>query len=133
MSGLALLVGGTAVAAVAGGTHSMFATLLLGLLTAGMGHALLDEVGRQAGRRVPRWVAHDTVNAVLLSTWTATALTASLLPPVSLRLRIVCDVLALGYALTCGHFVVQRRRTIARVTREQAGAGAGRPAPAPAT
>jgi hypothetical protein len=40
ISGLALLVGCTAPAAVAGGHHSIFATLLLGLLATGLGHSL---------------------------------------------------------------------------------------------
>src|SRR4051812_32892153 len=69
VSGLALLAGGTAVAGVAGGAHSIFATILLGLLALVMGHALLVEIRRQARRRSPRWARQDTINAVLLGCW----------------------------------------------------------------
>ena len=113
VSGLALLAGGTAVAAVAGSAHSIFATLLLGLLAAGMGHALLDEIRRQARRRsVSTWAAHDTVNTVLLAGWAAGALVGSVLAVAPATVRAVGLTLSLGYALSCGYFVLERRRAI---------------------
>jgi hypothetical protein len=114
VSGLALLAGGTAVAAVTGGAHSIFATLLLGLLTVGMAHALLDEIRRQARRRsAPDWAVHDTVNTALLATWAVVALTAAVLPVTPGGVRPVGLALSLGYALCCAYFVVERRRTVA--------------------
>jgi hypothetical protein len=114
VSGLALLVGGTAVAAVAGGAHSIFATVLLGLLAVGLGHALLDEIGRQARRESPDgWAGHDTINTVLLAVWAVGALIATLLAVHPAVVRAVGLTLSLGYALSCAHFVVERRRTIA--------------------
>ena len=113
VSGLALLAGGTAVAAVTGGAHSVFATILLGMLAAGMGHALLDEIRRQARRRSAAvWGRHDTVNAVLLGLWAAGALSATLLAVAPAAVRVVGLVLSLGYALSCAYFVVERRRTV---------------------
>jgi hypothetical protein len=114
VSGLALLLGGTAMAAVAGGAHSIFATILLGMLAVGMGHALLEEIRRQAGRRSPGgWAVQDTINTVLLACWSAGSLITTVLalrpPPV----RAVGLALSLGYAVSCGYFVVRRRRTIA--------------------
>jgi hypothetical protein len=115
VSGLALLTGGTAVAALAGGHHSIFATILLGLLTLGMGHALLDEIRRQA-RRGPAagWAVQDTLNTALLAGWALTALIASALTATPANVRAVCAALAIGYAVTCGYFVAERRRTIRR-------------------
>jgi hypothetical protein len=113
VSGLALLAGGTAVAAVAGGAHSIFATVLLGLLAIGMGHSLLVEIRRQARRRVTRWVRQDTVNALLLGAWCEIALMMTILTPGPTSLRAVGLALSLGYAGTCGYFVTQRRRAIA--------------------
>jgi hypothetical protein len=114
VSGLALLAGGTAVAAVAGGAHSYFATIALGMLAVGMGHALLDEIRRQA-RRGPTagWTVQDTVNTALLGGWALGALVATLLYPGSIRLRAVGAALAVGYAAICGYFVWLRRRTVA--------------------
>ena len=113
VSGLALLAGGTAVAAVAGGAHSIFATVLLGLLTLGMGHALLVEIRRQAHRRTPGgWCRADTVNMALLACWAEAALVLTIeAGPVVLRL--VGAALAAGYAASCGYFVTERRRSIA--------------------
>ena len=113
VSGLALLAGGTAVAAVAGGAHSIFATILLGLLTLGMAHSLLVEIRRQARRRTPGgWCRADTVNLALLACWAAAALVLAIEGgPVALRL--VGAVLAAGYAASCGYFVTERRRSIA--------------------
>ena len=116
VSGLALLAGGTAVAAVTGGAHSVFATLLLGMLTLGMAHALLDEIRRQARRRSdPGWAVHDTVNTALLATWAVAALSAAGLPVIPAAVRVVSLSLSLGYALCCAYFVVERRRTIAAI------------------
>ena len=113
VSGLALLAGGTAVAAAAGGTHSVFATVLLGMLAVGMGHALLDEIRRQARRRsVGGWARHDTVNTFLLAAWAGGALSATILLVAPTPLRAVGLVLSLGYAVTCAYFVFERHRTI---------------------
>jgi hypothetical protein len=112
VSGLALLTGGTAVAAVAGGTHSVFSTVLLGLLAIGMGHALLTEIQRQAHRRGHAWAAPDTINAVLLASWAVGALSATLLVTPPAEVRAVGLLLTLGYAVSCAYFVHERRRTI---------------------
>lgn len=113
VSGLALLAGGTAVAAVAGGAHSIFATILLGLLTLGMGHALVVEIRRQARRWTPGgWCRSDTVNMALLACWAEAALVLSIeAGPIALRL--VGGALAAGYAASCGYFVTERRRSVA--------------------
>ncbi|MEV6490998.1 hypothetical protein AB0M20_20640 [Actinoplanes sp. NPDC051633] len=116
MSGLALLAGGTAVAAVAGGAHSIFATILLGMLTVGMGHALLEEIRRQARRSMAGWATHDTVNAVLLAAWAAGALITTVLAVMPASVRAVGVLLSLGYALSCGYFVLERRRTVTAAT-----------------
>jgi hypothetical protein len=112
VSGLALLAGGTAVAAVAGGAHSIFATILLGMLAAGMGHALMEEIRRQARRSTAGWAAHDTVNAVLLAGWAAGALAATILAVHPGTVRAVGLLLSLGYAMSSAYFVVERRRTV---------------------
>jgi len=112
VSGLALLVGGTAVAAAAGGARSVFATILLGLLALGMTHALLDEIRRQARRSVGAWIAHDTANTVLLGIWAGVALITSVLAPAPAAVRAVGLTLSLGYAVSCAYFVIERRRTI---------------------
>jgi hypothetical protein len=114
VSGLALLAGGTAVAAVAGGAHSIFATALLGMLAVGMGHALLDETRRQARRQtIGGWARQDTVNTALLAAWASGALLTTVLAVAPVHVRVVGLVLALGYAVICGYFVVERCRTIA--------------------
>lgn len=112
VSGLALLAGGTAIAAVAGGAHSIFATILLGMLAVGMGHALMEEIRRQARRSIAGWATHDTVNAVLLASWAAGALITTVLAVAPASVRAVGLALSLGYALSCAYFVVQRRRKI---------------------
>src|ERR1041384_7520811 len=109
VSGLALLAGGTAIAAVAGGAHSIFATILLGMLAVGMGHALMEEIRRQAGRSIAGWATHDTVNAVLLASWAAGALTATVLAVTPASVRAVGLLLSLGYAVSCAYFVIERR------------------------
>jgi hypothetical protein len=132
VSGLALLAGGTAVAAVAGGAHSIFATILLGLLALGMGHSLLVEIRRQAHRRVPNWVRADWVNAILLGCWAEGALLATILVTGSLPLRGVTAGLTVGYAVACGYFVTLRRRAIATNIAARAAAAAA-PVAEPAT
>lgn len=113
VSGLALLAGGTAVASAAGDTHSIFATVLLATLALGMGHALLDEIRRQARRRsASGWVTHDTINAVLLACWAVGALITSLLTVAPAPVRFLGGGLFVAYALCCAHFVVERRRTV---------------------
>ena len=113
VNALALLAGGTAVTAAAEGARSVFATLLLGMLTVGMAHALLDEIRRQARRRsVPGWAVHDTVNTALLATWVAGALGTAALPLLPAAVRVTGLALAAGYALSCAYFVIERRRTI---------------------
>ena len=114
VGGLALLTGGTAVVAAAEAARSVFATLLLGMLTIGMAHALLDEIRRQARRRsTPGWAVSDTVNTALLATWAAGAVGAAALAVVPAAVRVTGLVLALGYALSCASFILERRRTIA--------------------
>ncbi len=113
VSGLALLAGGTAIAAVAGSARSVFATALLGLLTLGMGHALLDEIRRQARRRTAGgWAVHDTVNAVLLAGCAGGALITAGLVVTPVTVRAVGLTLSLGYAASCAYFVRERRRAI---------------------
>jgi hypothetical protein len=112
VSGLALLAGGTAVAAVAGGAHSIFATVLLGLLALGMGHALLVEIRRQARRRSARWTRQDTINAVLLACWAEASMITTILRPEP-AFRTVGLTLTIAYAASCGYFVTARRRAIA--------------------
>jgi len=112
VSGLALLTGGTAVAAAAGGAQSIFATVLLGLLALVMAHALLTEIQRQARRRSASWEGHDTVNAALLATWSAVALSAAVPAAVAPRLRVVGLLLTMAYALSSAYFITQRRRSI---------------------
>ena len=121
VSGLALLVGGTAVAAVAGGAHSIFATILLGLLTVGMGHALLEEIRRQAHRVAPTWAVQDMINAGLLATLAVGAVITAVLPVVDSPVRAVCLLLTLGYALSLSYFIVGRRRVIAELSSSPAG------------
>jgi hypothetical protein len=120
VSGLALLAGGTAVAAVAGGGHSIFATILLGLLALGMGHALLDEIRRQTERRIPRWVRQDWVNAILLGCWAEAALLATILVTDPAPVRGVLAALTAGYAGACLYFVTLRRRAIASIPQSPA-------------
>ncbi|MFC7528978.1 hypothetical protein [Actinoplanes sp. GCM10030250] len=111
VSGLALLTGATALVAVGGGHHSVFATLLLGLLAAVMAHALVIEIQRQARRRSQVvWVRHDTVNTVLLSSWSLGA--TALVPFASRPVQLLGLLLAVGYAAACAYFVVERRRAV---------------------
>ncbi|GGN81292.1 hypothetical protein GCM10010112_57580 [Actinoplanes lobatus] len=113
VSGLALLTGATASVSIGGGHHSLFATLLLGLLAAMMAHALVVELRRQARRRSQvAWYWTDTVNAVLLAIWALTAVAASCAPFMSLPVRILGSFLAVGYTAACVYFVVERRRAV---------------------
>ena len=129
VSGLALLAGGTAVAAVAGGAHSVFATILLGLLALGMGHSLLVEIRRQARRRSPGgWAREDTANAVLLACWAEAALILTILE--ARPVRAVGVALATAYAGSCGYFVTERRRTIAAQSADRTAEDAEVPVPA---
>jgi hypothetical protein len=108
ISGLALLVGSTALAAVAGGRHSIFATLLLGLLATGLGHSLYVELGRQARRR-SAWNHTDTINTGVLAACGGLGL-AFLAGPAPVR--AVGLTLSLAYAVSCGYFVTERRRSL---------------------
>jgi hypothetical protein len=112
ISGLALLTGATALAAVAGGRHSAFATLLLGLLSLGMAHSLFVEIRRQARRRA-RWSRHDTVNTVVLAAYGEAALLVTLVAGGPEPVRAVGPTLSLLYAAACALFVTERRRAIA--------------------
>ncbi|MEU4214288.1 hypothetical protein [Actinoplanes sp. NPDC026623] len=112
VSGLALLAGGTAVAAVTGG-NTVFSSALLGMLAAGLSHALLTEIRRQARRRSPGgWAVQDTVNAVLLACLAVGALIATVLVMTPSTARAVGLTLTIGYAASSAYFVRERRRAI---------------------
>jgi hypothetical protein len=114
ISGLALLTGATALAAVAGGRHSIFATLLLGLLSLGMGHSLFVEIRRQAHRRAS-WSRHDTVNTVILAAYGEAALLITILTGGPEPVRTVGPILSVTYAAACALFVTGRHRAIAAI------------------
>ncbi|MCY1143934.1 hypothetical protein OWR29_38555 [Actinoplanes sp. Pm04-4] len=117
VSGLALLAGGTALAATVGGDHqSLSATLLLGGLTLGLGHSLIEEIKRQARRESAGWTRKDTTNAVLLGLWSELALIMSILLLDTVPTRAVGLALAVAYAGACGYFVTERRRAAAVMT-----------------
>jgi hypothetical protein len=118
ISGLALLTGATALAAVAGGRHSIFATLLLGLLSLGMAHSLYVEILRQARRRAP-WNRHDTVNTVVLAAFGEVSLLVTLIAPNPEPVRAVGPILSLAYAATCALFITERRRATNRQPANQ--------------
>jgi hypothetical protein len=86
---------------------------MLGLLAAGMSHALLTEIQRQARRGTPRWATQDTVNTALLAAWTAGALLIAVLPTTPSSIRAVGFLLTIAYALCCAFFIMERRRIIA--------------------
>jgi hypothetical protein len=134
ISGLALLAGATAVAAIGGGRHSAFTTGALGLLAVALGHSLLDEIRRQARREsAGGWAAQDTINTVLLSGWAVAALVLTVAVDVPVRVRAVAATLFLGYALTCVVFVRLRRHTVASLpTPPTPVASAASPTPADA-
>ncbi len=134
VSGLALLAGGTTIAAVANASSSPFAAGLLGLLTVGLGHSLTVEIRRQAHRGAAGgWGLADTINAVLLGGWAEVALSATIMMHGSTEVWVVGLALSLAYAAACGYFVTQRRRAIAAQSRSAATASpAGSPAGSPA-
>jgi hypothetical protein len=107
------MTGATAMAAVGGGHHSVFATILLALLALGMAHAFTVEIQRQAHRRSGRWGRHDIVNTVLLAGWALGALTIAVLPYPPAPVRVLGLLLTLSYAAACAYFVAERRRTVA--------------------
>jgi hypothetical protein len=126
VSGLALLAGGTALAATVGGDHqSLSATLLLGGLTLGLGHSLIEEIKRQARRESTGWTRKDTTNAVLLGLWSELALIMSILLLNTVPTRAVGLALAVAYAGACGYFVTERRRATAAVATQPTTAGLG--------
>jgi hypothetical protein len=112
VSGLALMTGATAMAAVGGGHHSVFATILLALLALGMAHAFTVEIRRQAHRRTGRWGRPDVVNTVLLAGWAVCSLTVAALPFPPLPVRILGLLLTFSYATACIYFVAERRRVV---------------------
>lgn len=109
------MTGATALVAVSGGRqHSIFAVLLLGLLSIVMAHALVVEIQRQARRRSQiRWYRTDTVNTVLLACWTLIGVATTTAPFASLPVRALGVLLAIGYSAACIYFVVERRRAVA--------------------
>ncbi|MEU4621150.1 hypothetical protein AB0G04_14365 [Actinoplanes sp. NPDC023801] len=114
ISGLALMTGATALVAVSGGHHSVFAVLLLGFLAMVMAHALVVEIQRQARRRSQiSWHRTDTVNTVLLACWTLIAAATTTAPFTPPPVRTLGLLLAAGYAAACVYFVVERRRAVA--------------------
>ncbi|WIM96575.1 hypothetical protein ACTOB_000015 [Actinoplanes oblitus] len=113
VSGLALMTGATAMAAVGGGHHSVFATILLALLALGMAHAFTVEIQRQAHRRTGRWGRHDVVNTVLLAGWALGALAVAMLPYPPAPMRVLGLLLTFSYAAACAYFVAERRRAVA--------------------
>ncbi|GIF08815.1 hypothetical protein [Actinoplanes siamensis] len=111
VSGLALMTGATAMAAVGGGHHSVFATVLLGLLALGMAHAFTVEIRRQAHRRSNgRWGRPDLINIALLAGWAVVSLTIAAFPFPSSPVRVLALLLTASYATACAYFVVERRR-----------------------
>lgn len=113
VSGLALMSGATALVAVAGGHHSIFAVLLLGLLALVLAHALVVEIQRQARRRSQvTWYRTDTVNTILLACWALIAVTIATAPFASLPVRGLCGLLTAGYTAASVYFVVERRRAV---------------------
>jgi hypothetical protein len=113
VGGLSLLVGGTAVAAVAGGAHSVFSSIALGVLALALAHTLLDEIRRQATRRSSGdWTVHDTVNALLLGFGAVVAFVTTSTGAAPLYIRVVAGVLGIGYAGACCRFTLLRRRTL---------------------
>ncbi|WP_205650557.1 hypothetical protein [Actinoplanes solisilvae] len=103
-------------AAVGGDHQSLSATLLLGTLTLGLGHSLIEEMKRQARRAQSRWTREDTTNAVLLGVWAEVALLTSILVFDTWPTRGLGLVLAVAYIACCAFFVTERRRTLAAQT-----------------
>ncbi|AEV81033.1 hypothetical protein ACWT_0019 [Actinoplanes sp. SE50] len=113
VSGLALLTGTTAMAAVGGGHHSFPATALLALLALGMAHSFTVEIQRQAHRRTGRWGRPDTVNTALLSGWAVASLTVAVLPYPPTAMRVMGLLLTTSYVAACAYFVAERHRATA--------------------
>ncbi len=112
VSGLALMTGATAMAAVGGGHHSVFATILLALLALGMAHAFTVEIQRQAHRRTGRWGRNDLINTVLLASWAVASLTIAALPYLPTPVRILGLLLTFSYTAAAAYFVAERHRAI---------------------
>ncbi|MDI6099064.1 hypothetical protein QLQ12_30515 [Actinoplanes sp. NEAU-A12] len=107
------MVGATALVAVSGGRHSVFAVLLLGLLAMVLTHALVVEIQRQARRRSQTaWYRTDTVNTILLACWALIAAAITMAPFASLQVRGLGGLLAAGYTAASIYFVVERRRAV---------------------
>ncbi|WP_433792824.1 hypothetical protein [Actinoplanes sp. CA-252034] len=107
------MVGATAVVAVSGGHHSIFAVLLLGLLALVLAHALVVEIQRQARRRSQVvWYRTDTVNTILLACWAFMGSVTAATPFIPLPVRSVSALLAVGYIAACIYFVMERRRAV---------------------
>ncbi|MEV4278699.1 hypothetical protein [Actinoplanes xinjiangensis] len=118
------MVGATALVAVSGGHHSVFAVLVLGMLALVMAHALVVEIQRQARRRSQVvWYRTDTVNTILLGCWAFIAAVTAVTPVAVPQVRAVSALLAAGYTAACLYFVAERRRAVTSPPR---------PAPAPA-
>jgi hypothetical protein len=118
VSGLALMTGATAMAAIGGGQHSVFATILLALLALGMAHAFTVEIQRQAHRRAGRWGRNDLINTVLLASWAVASLTIAMLPYPPASVRILGLLLTFSYTAAAAYFVAERHRAIAAAQAE---------------
>ena len=107
------MVGATALVAISGGQHSIFAVLLLGLLSMVLAHALVVEIQRQARRRSQTvWYRTDTVNTVLLACWALMAGALGAAPFTPRPVNGLCGLLAVGYTAASAYFVVERRRSL---------------------
>lgn len=116
VGGLALLTGGTAVAAVVDTAHSPLTAAALAGLAVTLAHSLLVEIRRQAHREtLGGWAVQDTVNTALLGSWAVAAMVLTFVATAPLRVRLVGGALAIGYACTCGYFGWLRRRAIRSV------------------
>ncbi|SDT73589.1 hypothetical protein SAMN04489716_6716 [Actinoplanes derwentensis] len=83
-----------------------------------MSHALVVEIQRQARRMSQTvWYRTDTANTVLLGCWAMIAAAITNVSIVSLQVRALTAVLAIGYAAACAYFVVERRRAVAEPFR----------------
>ncbi|GAA1584543.1 hypothetical protein GCM10009828_005950 [Actinoplanes couchii] len=79
-----------------------------------MAHALVVEIQRQARRMSQTvWYRTDTANTVLLGCWAILAAAITNVSIVSLQVRALTAILAIGYAAACTYFVVERRRAVA--------------------
>lgn len=117
VSGLALMTGATAMVAVSGGHHSVFATILLALLALGMAHAFTVEIQRQAHRRTGSWGRGDLINTVLLASWAVASLTIAALPYPPVSVRVLGLLLTFSYVAAAAYFVAERHHAIATPRR----------------